>query len=329
MAGTRATQPMTEMRYTTLGRTGLKVSIMGLGASNNFGALTGDRKSQAEAVVNTAFENGINLIDTASMYNSSEETLGTLLKSRMRESYVLNSKYFPVTESGQAIPVVEVRQSVERSLKLLGTNYLDVLQIHGVRPESYRAVIDQHLDALRSLQVEGKFRFLGITETIRFDPRHEMLPMALEDDLFDTVMVAYSLLSPDLEIEILPQCQKKNVGVIGMTAVRNALSNNDFLEILIKKAKAEGRIGQDTLPDLNPLELLMDEGIPTLATAGYSYVLAEPAVKTVLSGTTNPEHLVENIQSAVAESLSEEKRRRLQSIFRTPPIYEPWSTYDL
>ena len=155
------------------------------------------------------------------------------------------------------------------------------------------------------------------------------MKMALEDDLFDTAMIAYHLLSPDPETHILPRCLKQKVGVIAMTAARPTLSVNSRLEALIAKAKQEGRIAPDALPDSKPLNWLLDDSTPTMASVGYSYVLAEPAVHTVLSGTTNPSHLIENIQSALAYPLSEEKRRRLQSIFRTPPHHEPWSTYDL
>ncbi|MDA1068626.1 MAG: aldo/keto reductase [Verrucomicrobia bacterium] len=320
---------MTDMRYTTLGRTGLKVSIMGIGAGTQFGTINGNHLSQAEGIINTAIENGINLIDTASIYNSSEEILGRLLESRPRESYVLNSKYYPITDIGQPIPAQEVRKSVERSLKLLDTDYLDVLQIHGVRPESYRAIVETHHDELMKMKSKGMFRFLGITETIKFDPHHRMMKMALKDDLFDTAMIAYSLLSPDPEIKILPQCQKQAVGVIGMTAVRRALSDHQILEDLIRKAKTENRMKQDALPDKGPLDWLLDETIHTLASAGYSYVLSNSAVQTVLSGTTNPDHLVKNLKAALSKPLDEEKRKRLRSIFSTPPDHQPWSTYDL
>ncbi|NET39618.1 MAG: aldo/keto reductase [Cyanothece sp. SIO1E1] len=320
---------MSKMRYTTLGRTGLPVSIIGLGASTRFGKLIGPDLPRAERILQTAFDQGIDLIDTAAIYNQSEEILGRLLKKQRRESYVLTSKYFPIEEDGRPMAPEKVRETVESSLKLLDTDYLDVLQIHGVRPESYQAIVELHHDILKQLQTEGKFRYLGITETIRYDPWHKMMHMALEDDLFDTAMIAYNLLSPDPEVDILPKCKNQKVGVIGMTAARPTLCDNSRLEALISKAKAEGRIGPDALPDSRSLDWLLDDSIATVATAGYSYVLAEPAVCTVLSGTTDPNHLIENVRSALATPLSKEKRLRLQSIFRTPPNHEPWSTYDL
>lgn len=198
------------MRYTTLGRTGLQPSIMGLGASTKFGSLTGEDLPRAKHLLETALDNGITLIDTAAIYNQSEEILGKLLQNKDRDSYILNSKYLPTDEHQNPVSSEQVRESVECSLRLLKTNHLDVLQIHGVWPKSYRAIVNEHHDILEQLKSEGKFRFLGITETIRFDPFHEMMSMALKDDLFDTAMIAYNLLSPDPEKEILPKCQEQN-----------------------------------------------------------------------------------------------------------------------
>ena len=127
-----------KMRYTTLGRTGLKVSIVGFGASGNFGAMTGDREEQAGALIRQALDLGIDLIDTAANYGHSEEILGRAIKGVPREEYTLNSKYFPINADGCVLRKCEVRASVDRSLSRLRCGHLDVLQIHGVRPEHYR-----------------------------------------------------------------------------------------------------------------------------------------------------------------------------------------------
>ncbi len=317
------------MPYRTLGRTGLRVSVMGLGASSNFGSMTGQSVNEAARVVHTAFDLGINVIDTAAIYGESEAILGHVLNDVRRDSFVLTSKYFPVDDSGAPISPQMVRDSVERSLRRLKLDAIDIMQLHGVRPNHYKAIVDLHMPILQKLQEEGKFRFLGITETIKEDPAHMMLPKALEDDFFDTAMVEYSLLNPVAEKKVLPECRKRNVGVLCMVAVRRALSQPDFLQEIIRQAKTEGRIAADALTDKGPLDWLIGTDTPSIPAAGYRYVRTHPAISTVLSGTCNPDHLKDNVKAILGPELPQEIMGRLRSIFMPKTDDDCWSAFDL
>lgn len=312
------------MEYRILGRTGLKVSVMGIGTGgpSQSGQKTGVLQEEFTRMVKKALDLGINFFDSAAAYGDSEVRLGKALDGIKREDYVLVTKFHPAKSGrGEVVKPEDVEASVNRSLERLKVDCVDVMQLHGVRPNQYREVMDKLWPTVDKLRAQGKFRFVGITETYAEDPKHEMFPLALADDLFDTAMVGYSLLSPTPEHEILPMCQKKNVGVIVMVAVRRALSRLDYLKEQINSAKTRGLIAQDALPDDDPLGWLVKDHVTSLPAAGYKYVKVHPAVSTVLSGTANVNHLEENVASILGPSLPEADMKRLRSVFGH--VWEP------
>jgi aryl-alcohol dehydrogenase-like predicted oxidoreductase len=130
------------MEYRRFGRTGLQVSIMGLGTGgpSRLGQRSGIPEPEAIKTVHRAFELGINLIDTAANYTGSEAILGRALKGVPRDSYVLCTKFGPARGREDAegpTPLKEAHEmvaSLERSLQDLGLDHVDVFQLHGVRP---------------------------------------------------------------------------------------------------------------------------------------------------------------------------------------------------
>ena len=191
------------MEYRRLGRTGLDVSILGLGSGgkSRLGQATGVPEADAHKVVDTALANGVNIIDTAAAYGDSELILGRALKKHPRDSYVLCTKANPATRGeGPRTYIYRTEQefidSFERSLTRLQTDYIDVFQVHGVVAETYPHVRERLVPALRTLQDQGKVRFIGITETFSGDHQRELLKLALADNLFDTMMLGYNLLTP-------------------------------------------------------------------------------------------------------------------------------------
>src|SRR5205823_951554 len=132
----------------------------------------------------------------------------------------------------------ELHRSLDRSLQRLGREAVDLFQLHGVTPGAYREVVDRFYPEMLRAREAGKVRFLGITERFFADPGHEMLPVALADDLFDTVMLKYGILNQAAAREVLPMAAERNVGVINMAAVRVKLSDPAQLEALIADWKA-------------------------------------------------------------------------------------------
>jgi L-galactose dehydrogenase len=316
------------MLHRPLGQTGLQVSVLGLGTGTRFGDPRNQSRADATRLVRAALDLGVNYIDTAPMYLDAEEILGEALDGVRRERFILATKFFPVDEHGAPIAPAQLRASVERSLQRLRLDTLDVLQLHGLRPHWLAPVMAALGGELEALQREGKFRFLGASETIVEDPRHAMLPLAAPTGRFAVGLVGYSLLSPWAEVAAIPACVRHGVGVVGMVAVRRALRDPAMLQSLIRQAKERGEAGVVDLPDENPLDWLLDGHTPTLAAAGYRFAIAHPAVATVLAGTLSVDHLKADIAAACAPPMPAEQLERVQKIFlRTDP--EKWRPFDL
>ncbi len=304
------------MKYRTLGRTGLKVSLVGLGTGglSQFGQKSGVNPTQIRELVRYALDQGINFFDTAAGYDESECILGTALEGIPRDSFYLATKFQAGRSNEKASPQTVV-ETVERSLRRLRVETVDILQFHGLSSKLYLYARDELMSTVMQLQQQGKFRYLGVTESYSMDAGHEMLTRALRDDHFDTAMVGYNLLSPTAERRVLPQCRENDVGVICMVAVRRSLSRPDYLRSQIAAAKKHGIIAPDALPNEDPLGWLLKEGVPSLAAAGYKYVAAHPAISTILTGTSNREHLEENIDAILGPPLDQTDMERLRSIF--------------
>ncbi len=177
------------MQYTTLGRTGLKVSVAGLGCGGHsrLGQRTGKTEQESIGVVRQALDLGINLIDTAEAYKT-EKIVGKAIQGIRRDQIVISTKKLcPSLDSKN--PSGELRRGVEQSLKRLQTDYVDVFYLHGVRPKQYQYARDTLAPVLLQLREEGKIRFIGVTEAFIPDPQHAMLKLALEDDCWDVMMV--------------------------------------------------------------------------------------------------------------------------------------------
>ena len=292
------------MEYRRFGRTGLEVSVMGLGTGgpSQLGQGSGVPEAEAVRTVRRALELGVNLIDTAADYAESEAILGRALANAPRDSYVLCTKFngvrnhrAPAAGPEALKDAAEMAESLERSLRRLGTDHVDLLQLHGVTPDWYDRVQDRFLPALRRLRQQGKTRFLGITERFTDDPAHESLTRALADGSYDAMMVGYNLLSPSAEEHVLPEARRRGVGVLIMFAVRRTLARPELLEQLVAQLKASGELAADALPDRGPLDRLLQGDVDSVPSAAYRFAAGHPGTSCVLSGTARVDHLEQNV----------------------------------
>ncbi|HET6469180.1 MAG TPA: aldo/keto reductase, partial [Geminicoccaceae bacterium] len=153
------------MDYTTLGRTGLRVSVAGLGCGgfSRLGLATGRSEAEAEALVRAALDLGVNLLDTAASYGT-EDVVGRATASWPREKLVIATKA-NIRHERELLPPGDVLASLERSFRALRTDHLDVFQLHGVPPWAYDHAVGTILPVLRREQEKGRIRHIGITET--------------------------------------------------------------------------------------------------------------------------------------------------------------------
>src|SRR5687768_15159756 len=179
------------MEYTTLGRTGLRVSVAGLGTGgpSRIGQQTGRTEAESIAVVQRALDLGVNLIDTAQVYGT-EAIVGKAIAGARRDQVILSTKEGLARRGvspgvGELLTVQEMVAGVDESLRRLQTAAIDIFHLHGVKPGQYDYAIGTVVPALLKLKEQGKIRWLGITESFETDTQHQMLARALEDDCWD------------------------------------------------------------------------------------------------------------------------------------------------
>jgi aryl-alcohol dehydrogenase-like predicted oxidoreductase len=308
------------MDQVTLGRTGLRVGVMGLGAGGHsrLGQSQGKSEADSIAVVRRALELGINLIDTAEAYGT-EPVVGKALRDVPRDSYVLSTKKGPRTKEG-LISAADYRAGVEAGLQRLGQDYVDILHVHGVMPHEYTHVREEIIPVLLQLRAEGKIRWLGITENFSGDTTHETLRAALKDSaeskVWDVMMVGFNMLNHSARHTLLPHTQAQGIGTLCMFAVRRALSNPDALKEVITQLVANGQIDLAGYNADAPLDFLTASGVATsLTEAAYRYCRYEPGIDVVLSGTGSVDHLEENARALQLPPLPQQALERVNQLF--------------
>ena len=300
------------MQTTTLGRTNLKVSVAGIGGGGHsrFGTSYGKDFDHAVGVIRRALELGVNLIDTATNYET-EPHVGQAVSEVPRDSVVISSKC-GATFNKQLLTGAQYVEKLEASLKRLNTDYVDIYHLHGLRVHQVDYAVQEILPALETARQQGKLRHIAASEFFIGDPQHAMFKRALPDNPFDVIMVGHSLLNPSARRDVFPLTQQHNVGTLGMFAVRRALTRPEALRELLDGLITQGKI--------NPADLDHGPGGPLgflddVVNAGYRFCRHEPGVDVVLFGTGNLEHLETNLKSLNDPPLPPDILARLEKLF--------------
>lgn len=300
----------------TLGRTGIEVSVAGLGCGgySRLGLRAGGSDTDAENIVRCALDLGVNFFDTARVYGT-EEIVGRVVKSR-RNDVVLSTKTMFRDREGQYMPVERLIESLHRSLTRLNTDYVDVFSLHGVTPGHLAHCVDAYVPELQRQVDAGKIRHLGITESFRQDPAHEMLRAAIPMGCFDVVMVGFNLLNPGARDNVLPLCIEHNVGTQIMHAVRNALSDPNSLKSIVQDLIEREEVDALLLDRDRPLSFIEQHaGIASVVEAAYRFCRHEPGVSTVLTGTGSQSHLEANVSAIASPPLPSDVTSQLAQLF--------------
>ena len=302
------------VKTTVLGRTGLEVTCMGVGCGgpSRAGQSTGKSEAESVAVVRQALDEGLTLVDTSEAYDT-EAIVGQAIKGLDRSKLVLSTK----KQARGRLSAQDVEQSLEASLKRLGTDYIDIYHLHAVVLEDYAYLLSEIVPVLHRLRDQGKIRFIGITERFGADTQHAMLRRALRDDVWDVMMVGFNLLNQSARERIFAQTIERDIGVLIMFAVRRALSRPERLAQVIKELIESGQLDPADIDREDPLGFLVHEGGAVNVTdAAYRFCRDEPGAHVILSGTGNPAHLQANLASFERPPLPVEDRRRLERLFR-------------
>lgn len=273
----------------------MTVAGLGCGGHSRLG-LFSQGKEHACGIIRCAYENGVNFFDTATAYGT-QPAVGQALRDVPRDRYVLSTK-FPYRKDGAMQPSAALESNLDASLKELRTDCIDIYHLHGVFPGDYIAARDRFYPELVKMREKGKIRFFGITEIFGGDTTHQMLKLALNDDLWDVMMVGYNLLNPSAAKTVLPMMQAKKVGALCMFAVRSALSDPQMLKLDIQKMIANGQVDTSLVKEDHTLDFLLQDGTAkSIMEAAYRFCRHTNGIDVTLTGTSSAEHLKKNLRS--------------------------------
>ena len=311
------------MHYTTLGATGLKVSVAGLGCGGNslLGKSAGLTQSQSADLVRAALDLGVTFLDTAEAYGT-EEIVGEAIASRPRDRIVISTKSRIEQRVGMPggaaglMSGADVVANLDASLRRLRTDYVDVFHLHAVSPSGYDHALHEIAPAVLREKAKGKLRHLGITETSPFDHEQEMAARAVTDDVWEVIMIAYHMLNQKPRQTIFPHTQKKRIGTLLMFVVRNIFSRPEVLARTMAALAAAGKLPPELASVTDPLDFLVHEaGATSITDAAYRFGRHEPGADVVLFGTGSVEHLRANVTSILRPALPAADVTRLYALF--------------
>jgi aryl-alcohol dehydrogenase-like predicted oxidoreductase len=304
------------MHTTTLGRTGLRVSVAGLGTGgfSRLGLRSGKSEEQSARLIHEAVGLGVNFIDTAPSYGT-EGVVGRALQSIPRDQLVIATKS-AVYRNGERWSPERVVASLDNSLRLMGTDHVDVFNLHGVEAEHYDYALETIGPALLVQKQKGKIRHIGVTENSINDFTNVMLTRALRNPLWEVVMVGFHMMHQSARANVFPITRAEGVGTLLMFAVRSIFADPPRVARELRALAAQGLVEKwlGEIPD--PLGFLVHEGgASNMTEAAYRYARHEPGVDVVLFGTGDAGHLRANVASLLKPPLPDGDRQKLAALF--------------
>ncbi len=275
------------METRTLGKTGLKASRLGIGLAEIGGLQGAEAQEQVDILLNTSLDNGVNFLDTAACYSASEDYIGNTVSNR-RNEFILATKTGHSTGDLQGEPWSAdiVERGVERSLRRMKVDELDILQIHSCSLEFLEK--GEIVDALVRAKESGKTRFIG------YSGDNEAAQWAVDSGVFDTLQTSFNMVDQRGRYKLLASAKERNMGVIIKRPIGNTVwgamkttGPGNYVERATAMAQ-EGSV--DGAPE-NHIELAL------------GFLLAHEQVDTAIVGTTNVDHLLSN------KSMIEDKPR--------------------
>ena len=327
------------MKMRFMGNTGIKVSELCFGAMTfggrgfwtNIGAL---EQKEATALVHLAMEGGINFFDTADVYSEgvAEEILGKALGTK-RQDIVLATKVRGRTGKGPndiGLSRLHIIESCNASLKRLGTDYIDLYQVHSFDP---RTPQEETLRALDDLVRTGKVRYIGASNHTGWQL---MKALAISErqhlEKYVTLQAYYSLVARELENELVPLCLDQTLGVLTWSPL-----GGGFLTGKYRRGKPRPEGARRTNPKdqflqfdeekgfviVEELERIAGNHHATITQAALNYLLRKPGVSSVITGARTGEQLSDSLRTTDWEMTPEEVKR-LDELSKPPRLYPYW-----
>ena len=324
------------MEYTRLGNTGMKVSRICLGTMT-FGKPTERwpwalNEAQSRPFIQKARELGINFFDTADMYSfgTSEEVLGSALKDfAKRDEVVIATKVFnPMSQdpNDTGLSRKHIMSSIDKSLKRLKTDYVDLYQIHRW---DYDTPIEETMEALHDVVKAGKVLYIGASSMYSWQFAKALYTADLHGwTRFVSMQPHYNLIYREEEREMIPLCQDQNIAVIPWSPLaRGLLTGNrskERNETLRAKTDQFGKKLYQSDSDfevINRLTAVAEQrGLPN-AQIALAWMLGKPAITSPIIGASKPGHL-EDAVAALSVKLTTDEISQLEELYHPHPVLD-------
>jgi aryl-alcohol dehydrogenase-like predicted oxidoreductase len=299
------------METTILGKTGLKVSRLGVGLAE-IGRLETD-VGKVGRILGAALDGGINFFDTAECYGNSEELIGKTIAHR-RDEIILATKagHLSTGSSGRPWSGQTVWDSINLSLVKLKTDHVDLVQVHAY--DISAPPPDEVIEAVMDAKESGKTRFVG------YSGENEAAEWAVQSGLFDTLQTSFNLVDQRARYNLFEQARSRGIGVIAKRPMANATWGR------AAGAKGDAGLSGTDLERLKRARAMLEMGPidgapqdPVVLAIGF--VLAHEDAHTAIVGTRNPEHMLANIAAVetslpLAEGVVMELHRRFDLVGR-------------
>jgi L-galactose dehydrogenase len=299
------------MEYTIFGRTGLRVSRLGLGGAPLAGDFGPADEREVDKMIHEAIDGGINFIDTAPRYGNgeSERRIGRALRGGKRNGLVLASK---AVGPDEPFGYADTIRSVERSLQRLQTDWIDLMQIHDAERAPFETIVNETLPALEKLREEGKIRFIGVSTRIL-----QLLMRFVRLNRFDSIQfyARYMLIDHTAKEELLPLATEAGIGVINGSVLGLGLLADTpapFLNRAIVE-EAQRRIKQ--------LRFLRKREPHGLVEPAMRFSLSQPAIHVTLTGAATCEVLRTNMAFCDGKGLEPEELERVYALFQGKKLF--------
>ncbi|MXW03485.1 MAG: aldo/keto reductase [Gemmatimonadetes bacterium] len=313
------------MRHRILGKTGIRVSEIGMGGL--FVSSHGSDRAEGIRAVRRGLELGINFVDTAPSYRDSEEVMGLALDG-VTQPFILSTKLGGRPQPFDPRDPDQLRRSVETSLELLKRDVIDILMIHEPdRPGQYDWFTDWErfhgpvCELIEVLKSEGVIRYTGLGGTTAYT-----LPAIMATGGYDVVLTAfnYSLLWQEAVHAVLPEALKQHMGVVVGSPLQQGALSACFTEQVERGAPWLSPPRREQFRRLYALVDDLDMPLPELA---IRWVLSNPAVSTVLSGSRSVEEVEQNVGYVASGPLPAavlDRVREIADLVPFRPFEEPF-----